>query len=111
MENQTDRLLDILRRGHAWKPETRDQLKGFLQALFEERYHQNDWKRFQARPSYMSEDQASFAGWILDRARSGPGGEPAGYAFLFGLCSTGYLIAFVVNHVLAPRYEQIDIDR
>ena len=53
----------------------------------------------------------AFAGWVLDRARGGPGGEGAGYALLFGICSSGYVVAFIVNHLLAPRYEQIDIDR
>jgi MFS transporter, ACS family, hexuronate transporter len=52
----------------------------------------------------------TFAGWVLDRAKNSPGGETAGYAFLFGLCSTAYLIAFVVNHLLAPKFEQVEID-
>ena len=42
-----------------------------------------------------------FAGALLDRL-----GTP-GYAVLFGICGSAYLIAFVLNHVLAPRFEPI----
>lgn len=31
----------------------------------------------------------------------------AGYAVIFGFCSVAYLAAFGVNHLLAPRFEQI----
>jgi 5-methylcytosine-specific restriction protein B len=73
MPSATDNLVEILRQGHAWKPDTKDELRGILQALFEERYHQNDWKRFQARPSYMADELASYAGWILaENPASGP---------------------------------------
>lgn len=41
------------------------------------------------------------AGVLLDKL----GG--AGYATLFGICATAYLIAFVVSHLLAPRFEQV----
>ena len=51
MPSATENLTDILRQGHAWKPADRDELRRFLQELFEQRYHQQDWKRFQARPS------------------------------------------------------------
>ena len=51
----------------------------------------------------------TFAGWMLDHYKHTPGGESAGYAVLFGLCSTAYLVAFVVNHALSPRFEQIDL--
>lgn len=51
----------------------------------------------------------TFAGWMLDRYRHTPGGETAGYAVLFGICSTAYLVAFVVNHVLAPKYEPLEL--
>jgi 5-methylcytosine-specific restriction protein B len=68
----TAKLFEILRQGHSWRP-ARDELRGFLSELFEERYHQKDWKLFQARPSYMGEDQASYAGWILaENPSSGP---------------------------------------
>src|SRR5262245_24181897 len=72
MPNLTDQLLERLKQGRDWKP-NKEELREYLKALFEERYHQNDWKRFQARPSYMSEDLASYAGWILaDNPTSGP---------------------------------------
>jgi ACS family hexuronate transporter-like MFS transporter len=48
-----------------------------------------------------------FAGRLLDRfgARGDAG---AGYALLFAICGTAYLAAFVLNHLLAPRFEPID---
>lgn len=52
----------------------------------------------------------TFAGWILDRFKHAEGGESAGYGLLFGICSSAYLVAFMVNHLLAPRYEQVNID-
>jgi ACS family hexuronate transporter-like MFS transporter len=30
----------------------------------------------------------------------------AGYAILFSICGSAYLVAFVLNHVLAPRFER-----
>lgn len=32
-----------------------------------------------------------------------------GYAILFGICACMYLIAFALNHMLAPRYEQVQL--
>ena len=52
-----------------------------------------------------------FAGWLLDHYKKTAGGETAGYALLFGICSGVYIVAFVVNHLLAPRFEQVDFDR
>ena len=43
------------------------------------------------------------AGALLDRL-----GTP-GYAILFGICGSAYLIAFALNHLLAPRFEPIEI--
>jgi ACS family hexuronate transporter-like MFS transporter len=31
----------------------------------------------------------------------------AGYALLFGICGCIYLVAFLLNHLCAPRFEQI----
>jgi ACS family hexuronate transporter-like MFS transporter len=31
----------------------------------------------------------------------------AGYAILFGICACAYLVAFVLNHLCAPRFEPI----
>ena len=44
-----------------------------------------------------------FCGWILDRQ---PGN--AGYAILFGCCGFAYLIAFAINHLLAPRFDPVE---
>jgi ACS family hexuronate transporter-like MFS transporter len=37
------------------------------------------------------------------------GDETAGYAILFSICAFAYLVAFAVNHVLAPRFEPVKI--
>lgn len=67
---KTDELIEILAKGRDWKP-PREELREFLESLFEERYHKTDWRHFQARPSYMP-DGASWAGWILaDNPTSG----------------------------------------
>jgi ACS family hexuronate transporter-like MFS transporter len=50
----------------------------------------------------------TFTGWILDLYKSTAGGETAGYGLLFGICSSIYIVAFLVNHLLAPRFEQVD---
>ncbi len=47
-------------------------------------------------------------GTILDHF-SKTNQETAGYAILFGLCASAYLIAFGLNHLCAPRYEPIQI--
>jgi ACS family hexuronate transporter-like MFS transporter len=47
-----------------------------------------------------------YAGKLLDtftRAHN----VAAGYAILFGICGTAYLLAFALNHVLAPRFEPV----
>lgn len=92
---QTDRLIDILRQGNAYKPETRDSLKTFLQQLFEERYHQNDWKRFQPRAAYMADDAASFAGWIL--AENPPSGAYQGTSFVWFPGERGSVAVLVIG--------------
>jgi ACS family hexuronate transporter-like MFS transporter len=33
-----------------------------------------------------------------------------GYAILFGICSVSYLVAFGLHHLLAPRFDPINID-
>ena len=38
-----------------------------------------------------------FAGGLLDRMGT------SGYAILFGICGSAYLVAFVLNHLLAPQ--------
>ena len=47
-----------------------------------------------------------FAGRLLDKFQAA-GGITAGYAILFAICGFAYLVAFAINHVLAPRFEPI----
>jgi ACS family hexuronate transporter-like MFS transporter len=44
-----------------------------------------------------------FAGSLLDRLGT------QGYTVLFAICGSAYLIAFALNHVLAPRFEPIEL--
>lgn len=46
-----------------------------------------------------------FSGRILDQYH---GNATAGYAILFGICGFAYLIAFGINHVLAPKFEPFE---
>jgi ACS family hexuronate transporter-like MFS transporter len=39
-------------------------------------------------------------GMVLDKFENG-------YAIIFGFCSLAYLVAFAVNHLLAPRFEPV----
>ncbi|HKP58502.1 MAG TPA: MFS transporter [Polyangiales bacterium] len=48
-----------------------------------------------------------YAGKLLDRFEAS-GNVAAGYGVLFGICSSAYLIAFALHHLLAPKFEQID---
>jgi ACS family hexuronate transporter-like MFS transporter len=45
-------------------------------------------------------------GRVLDRYHA-LGNVTAGYAILFSICASAYLIAFVIHHLLAPRFEPI----
>jgi ACS family hexuronate transporter-like MFS transporter len=47
-----------------------------------------------------------YTGKLLDRFQA-QGNVTAGYAILFGICGFAYLIAFVVNHLLAPKFEPV----
>lgn len=46
-----------------------------------------------------------FSGWLLDR-------RPAaqGYAILFAICASAYLVAFGIHHLLAPRLEPLSAE-
>jgi ACS family hexuronate transporter-like MFS transporter len=44
-----------------------------------------------------------FAGVLLDRMGT------SGYAVLFAICGSAYLVAFLLNHLLAPRFEPIKL--
>jgi ACS family hexuronate transporter-like MFS transporter len=46
-----------------------------------------------------------FCGYILDRYHH-LGNVTAGYAILFAICASAYVIAFVIHHLLAPRFER-----
>ncbi len=43
-----------------------------------------------------------FSGWLLDRFAASQG-----YAILFAICASAYLVAFAVHHALAPRFEPL----
>ncbi len=45
-------------------------------------------------------------GALLDHFKES-GQVTAGYGILFGICASAYLVAFALNHVLAPRFEPI----
>ena len=45
-----------------------------------------------------------FAGRMLDRYHA-LGDVTAGYTILFAICASAYLIAFAINHLLAPTFE------
>ncbi len=49
-----------------------------------------------------------FVGSMLDRFAK-VGNETAGYATLFGICACAYLVAFVINHLFAPKFEPLVI--
>jgi ACS family hexuronate transporter-like MFS transporter len=49
-----------------------------------------------------------FAGRLLDNFTKS-GNVTAGYAILFGICGSAYLVAFALNHALAPKYEQVSL--
>jgi ACS family hexuronate transporter-like MFS transporter len=48
-----------------------------------------------------------YSGKLLDRFQAS-GDVTAGYAILFGICGSAYLVAFALNHLLAPRFEPIE---
>jgi ACS family hexuronate transporter-like MFS transporter len=47
-----------------------------------------------------------YSGRLLDRFQAA-GNVTAGYAILFTLCGSAYLLAFVIAHLLAPKFEPI----
>jgi MFS transporter, ACS family, hexuronate transporter len=49
-----------------------------------------------------------YSGKLLDKFQAS-GSVTAGYAILFGICGSAYLVAFAINHVLAPRFEPIEV--
>ncbi len=51
-----------------------------------------------------------YAGHLLDifKAKDNVSG---GYAILFGICASAYLLAFVLQHLLAPKFEMVELDK
>jgi ACS family hexuronate transporter-like MFS transporter len=49
-----------------------------------------------------------YSGQLLDRFQAA-GNITAGYAILFGLCGSAYLVAFAIMHLLAPRFEPVQL--
>jgi MFS transporter, ACS family, hexuronate transporter len=47
-----------------------------------------------------------FSGKLLDRFHA-TGDVTGGYAILFGICASAYVVSFVIHHLLAPRLEPI----
>src|SRR5438552_664015 len=47
-------------------------------------------------------------GKMLDHF-SAQGNVSTGYAILFGICACMYLLAFVLNHLCAPRFEPFEL--
>ncbi len=47
-------------------------------------------------------------GKILDLFKAS-GNVTAGYTILFTICAFAYIVAFLINHVLAPRFEYFDM--
>jgi ACS family hexuronate transporter-like MFS transporter len=48
-----------------------------------------------------------YSGKLLDRFQAS-GNITAGYAILFGICGSAYLFAFLINHLLAPKFEAVE---
>jgi ACS family hexuronate transporter-like MFS transporter len=48
-----------------------------------------------------------FAGWLLDKLANDP---TAAYRILFIICGCAYLVAFTLNHLCTPNFEQITLD-
>lgn len=49
-----------------------------------------------------------FAGAMLDHYKNTAGGETAGYVILFIMCGSAYIVAFLINHLLAPRFTAVE---
>jgi MFS transporter, ACS family, hexuronate transporter len=51
-----------------------------------------------------------YSGQLLDRFQAA-GNVTAGYAILFGICGSAYLVAFAIMHVLAPKFEPVPLQK
>jgi ACS family hexuronate transporter-like MFS transporter len=50
-----------------------------------------------------------YAGRLLDHFQAA-GNITTGYSILFGVCAFAYVLAFLIHHALAPRFEKLEID-
>lgn len=50
-----------------------------------------------------------YCGQMLDKFKAA-GNITAGYSILFGICASAYVIAFIINHLLAPKFERVAIE-
>jgi MFS transporter, ACS family, hexuronate transporter len=50
-----------------------------------------------------------YSGKLLDRFQAA-GNITAGYGVLFAICGLSYLLAFAINHALAPRFDELAFD-
>ncbi len=48
------------------------------------------------------------AGRLLDTFKA-QNNVSGGYAILFGICAGAYLVAFVIQHILAPKFEMVEL--
>lgn len=49
-----------------------------------------------------------YCGRMLDKFTAA-GNVTAGYSILFAICASAYVIAFIINHLLAPKFEKIEL--
>jgi MFS transporter, ACS family, hexuronate transporter len=52
----------------------------------------------------------TITGMLLDSFRAS-GDITAGYTVLFTICAFAYIVTFAIHHLLAPKFEQIDMTR
>ncbi len=50
-----------------------------------------------------------YSGRLLDRFTAA-GNVTAGYSILFGICAFAYIIAFVIHHLLVPKFEPTTVE-
>ena len=49
-----------------------------------------------------------YSGRLLDRFTAS-GNINTGYAILFGICGCSYIVAFILNHLLAPKFQRVEV--
>ena len=48
------------------------------------------------------------AGRLLDAFKA-QNNVSGGYAVLFGICASAYIVAFILQHLLAPKFEMVQL--